>query len=345
MTYANTDPNDQDPSQCNPANDCHPFKEVKDAAKAFVGELNFPYDRVALVTFDRGARVELPFTGDRVTVENAITALGVVTPDICATTYVDGLCRDYLREPDCLNGLPWASGDCDGDTYDEAIIDANGDGIGDQYLGMRCPIFFGPAPYRTGNPDTCGTTSIGRGLFVAGNEFANPDTYREESLWVVILLTDGAANGPDTTCPHGTWEGLPFCRDLQLSRHCREADDNYCLAAGGALDPDSYDADDYARDMADFIAKKQNALIFSIGLGNLVKTSVPRARLDADGYPTTEKCDDDEPIANCMGDGEQLLRYAAEEVGGGNYYFAPTGNQLEKIFLDIASNLATRLTQ
>jgi hypothetical protein len=46
-----------------------------------------------------------------------------------------------------------------------------------------------------------------------------------------------------------------------------------------------------------------------------------------------------------MGAGEQYLRYAAEEVGGGNYYFAPSGNQLNEIFLDIARNLATRLTQ
>jgi len=162
---------------------------------------------------------------------------------------------------------------------------------------------------------------------------------------VVILLTDGAANGPHTTCPHGTWDGSPFCRDRQLSRHCYEADDKYCLAAGGALDKEDYDADDYARDMSDFIAKDQGALIFSIGLGNLVRTSVPRARLDANGEPTADKCDSGEPIANCMGAGEQLLRYAAEEVGGGNYYFAPSGNQLEQIFLDIAGKLATRLTQ
>jgi hypothetical protein len=38
------------------------------------------------------------------------------------------------------------------------------------------------------------------------------------------------------------------------------------------------------------------------------------------------------------------MRYAAE-VGRGKYYFAPTGNQLEEIFLDIAQYLATRLTQ
>ena len=66
---------------------------------------------------------------------------------------------------------------------------------------------------------------------------------------------------------------------------------------------------------------------------------VPRGAI---GSGTVE---DGEPISNCMGDGEQFLRYAAEKVGGGKYYFAPTGNQLEDIFVDIVSNLATRLTQ
>ena len=55
--------------------------------------------------------------------------------------------------------------------------------------------------YPQGNPDTCGTTSIGKGLNFAGDEFGNPATFRQESLWVVILLTDGATNGPSYVCP------------------------------------------------------------------------------------------------------------------------------------------------
>jgi hypothetical protein len=38
------------------------------------------------------------------------------------------------------------------------------------------------------------------------------------------------------------------------------------------------------------------------------------------------------------------MRYAAD-VGRGKYYYAPGGNQLRAIFLDIAQYLATRLTQ
>ena len=324
MTYK-ADPSDpmRDPSQCNPAHNCHPFEEVKAAADAFLTKLYFPYDRVSIVTFDDGARTVIPFTDNQADVEDAIRDLNVVQPDICPT--VSGPCRMY-------------EGEYQGDPPKLVPTDMNSDGVID-YYGFDCPVAI-----LTGNPDTCGTTSIGRGLNFAGNEFGNPATFRQEALWVVILLTDGAANGPSYTCPHGTWEGDPICRDLQLSRHCFEADDNACLSAGGVYDPDNYDADDYARDMADFIANDQGALIFSIGLGNLVRTSEPRARLDADGNPTDTKCDPGDPIADCMGAGEQLLRYAAD-VGGGLYYFAPSGDQLSDIFLDIASNLATRLTQ
>jgi hypothetical protein len=201
-------------------------------------------------------------------------------------------------------------------------IDDDGDGFGDFYYGFDCPYY-----HEHGNPDTCGTTSIGQGLLFAGNEFAKPATFRQESLWVVILLTDGVTNGPSFVCPNTTWPfGFPFCIDHNAeTRHCYEADDTSCLAKGGVYDPDKFDADDYARDMADFISEDQEALIFTIGLGEQVKT--------------VEPFDD-----NGDGAGEQLLKYAAD-IGGGKYYFAPTGNKLREIFLDIAQNLATRLTQ
>jgi hypothetical protein len=303
----------RDPSQCNPVNDCHPFFEVKEAAKAFVDQLYFPYDRVAIVTFDDGARPEIfsgnfdpdvpggytAFSDDKAEVLAKINGLNVVSPDICPTDY--GPCRVYERDPVTL--IP---------------TDLDSNGVID-YFGFDCTVY-----HSTGNPDTCGTTSIGRGLHFAGNEFANPDTFREESLWVVILLTDGAANGPSYACPNTTWT-KPFCRDLSAtSRHCQEGDTS-CVAKGGVEDEDHIDADDYARDLADFVSEEQNALIFTIGLGPLVQNSEP---FNADGD----------------GAGEQLLKYAAD-IGGGKYYYAPGGNQLRDIFLDIAQNLATRLTQ
>lgn len=299
MTYAapQGDPM-RDPSQCNPVHNCHPFEEVKAAATAFVDQLYFPYDRVAVVTFDNHSRVDLGFSDNKADVEAAINGLDVVNPPICPTD--SGPCRVY-------------------EGYPSTPTDMNNDGVID-YYGFDCPVY-----HLTGNPDTCGTTAIGRGLYFAGNEFANPATYRKDSLWVVILLTDGAANAPSSACPNNTWTA-PFCRDLSAtSRHCFQPDATACLAAGGVYWPERYDSDDYARDMADFVSQEQGALIFTIGLGQLVQNSIPIS-------------DSGE------GAGEQLLKYAAD-TGGGKYYYAPGGNQLRAIFLDIAQNLATRLTQ
>lgn len=290
----------RDPSQCNPVHNCHPFEEVKAAASAFVDQLYFPYDRVAVVTFDDHSRVDLGFSDNKADVKAAIGNLGVVDPPVCPTA--SGPCRVYERDPN--TGVP---------------TDLNNDGVID-YYGFDCPVY-----HLTGNPDTCGTTAIGRGLNYAGKEFANPATYRKDSLWVVILLTDGAANAPSSTCPNNTWTN-PFCRDLSAtSRHCFQQDATACLAAGGVYWPERYDSDDYARDMADFVSQDQGALIFTIGLGPLVQNSIP---LNDSGE----------------GAGEQLLKYAAD-TGGGKYYYSPGGNQLRAIFLDIAQNLATRLTQ
>jgi Flp pilus assembly protein TadG len=337
----------RDPAQCNPGNECHPFREVKDAALAFVGELYYPYDRVAIVTFDNSARPAVfsgtfpddyvAFSNNRADIEAAINDLKVVDPGVCGDPDLDppppGPCRQYARDAS------------------DNIIDVNpADGIGDFYLGYDCPEYR-----KLENPQTCGTTSIGKGLQVAGAEFSNQNTFRQEALWVVILLTDGAANGPSYTCPPRTWIA-PFCRDLSIDRHCPEGDAS-CIAKGGFYLENGFDADDYARDMADFLGEEQNVLIFSIGLGDLVKSSDPQFLFDlATGEPVLApspdpphdigpvRCDD---VTNeaCWGAGEQAMRYAAEKVGRGHYYFAPTGAQLEEIFLDIAQNLATRLTQ
>jgi Flp pilus assembly protein TadG len=286
------DPN-RDPSICNHlpngsyTGDCHPYHEVKQAAVDFVQELYFPYDRVSVVQFDKVASTVLHLSSDEPTITSAIKGLTVIEPDVCPTA--DGPCRLY-------------------DVYGA-------------YQGFDCSIF-----HTTGNPSGCGTTNIGGGLREAGNEFANPPI-RQEALWVVILLSDGAANSshPDPFCPNYTWLN-PYCRDSHTpyQRYCAEATDTSCIAKGGVFNLSRYNTDDYARDMADFVAEDQRALIFTIGLGSLVQNSLP--------------------IDGGQGAGERLLEYSAD-IGAGSYYFAPTGAQLRDIFLEIASNIATRIAK
>jgi hypothetical protein len=194
-----------------------------------------------------------------------------------------------------------------------------------------------------GNPSGCTSTNIGGGLKIAGQEFNNA---RTDAIWVAILLTDGAANSSDDEnayCPTSTWIA-PFCRDPDSSsRH-----------SGGTSE---YDTDDFARDMADFVGllppDGQGASVFTIGLGAL---TVCTGGTYAAGSPPS--CDP--PFTQGQEDaGEVLLRYIADigdnatddpcedkslGVSCGNYYFAPTSDELKQIFEDIADRILTRLT-
>jgi hypothetical protein len=309
----------RDPHRCNAAHRCHPFEEVKAAAISFVDRvLNRPAadeaDRIAIVTFSNGwqnGATEIEGGGwiwDHATAVNVVENLTVYDPPLFPVTLGSGR------------------------LYDTGEPSGN-------YLGFECTWddVFGPA--------VCPTTNIGGGLLLGGNMFALET--REEALWVVVLLTDGAANSSDPDpasghpygfCPPDTWFP-PFCRD-------RDSDSRHSTG-----DPD-YDADDYARDMADFVGcypvepaagcngvAGQGAVVFAIGLGDQVlRTYSP----DPDPH------------------GAKLLRYVAA-VGDdgdpnsdpcvgrawnewcGNYYFSPTGNELDLVFEDIASRIFTRI--
>jgi hypothetical protein len=199
-----------------------------------------------------------------------------------------------------------------------------------------------------------------------------------DSVWVVVLLTDGAANASEPHaasgtlnryCPPSTWPAQPYCRDASATtRHSLL--NTIKFNPNNTYDPGVYDADDYARDMADFVACParvgdaapwcedsqnyaldeggQEAVIFSVGLGRWV-------------------------VANPYGDpdaGDQLLRYIAAVgddsnpetdpctavppptlTGGndsytcGNYYFSEFGTGVAAVFENIAARIFTRLTR
>lgn len=359
----------RDPSQCNAADpggmfpgDCEPFEDVKVAAAAFVDNLfldsdgagpEIGYDRVGVVTFDRnihcstcsnaGDGLSLGLTTDEGQILHIIRHLWVFQAGddgapSASTAGVDGdSCEDWPGFPEYTDP---PRGPCR--RYDDT----------DSFMFMDCPSGFAH-----NNFASCTTTNIGGGLAAAGNEFAA--SFREESLWVVILLTDGAANAsldmrdpsdpdylPDGFCPQINLQ--PYCRDKEEhfaggvpyyvnTRHCYDVPgielDNHAMCmgvdagdedwdfAGVSDDGTNYDADDYARDMADWLSLN-NILTFSIGLGRLVDNA-------SVGDPD---------------DGEELMEYAAG-VGGGLYFYAPSGNQLREIFAEIADNIATRLTR
>jgi hypothetical protein len=248
----------------------------------------------------------------------------------------------------------------------------------------------------------CMNTNVGAGVAFATNQFTDSMLRRDESVWVMIVLSDGAANVAkgvtiegsdfcpgDGCCPDPYrlppslgGETPAFCRDeTHETRHCAEGNPADCHPGGlpgwnPALWPEGwtadgstvhYDAEDFARDMADFAALREpygnSIIIFAIGMGdNVTNESGIVGEADA---------------------GEKLLRYLANvgfnaewnatftthsgaEIkwnGGkdfddcarrdfplaescGNYYYAPADiNELNEVFAKIASRIFTRITQ
>jgi hypothetical protein len=305
----------QDPLHENPdptyTGYCLPFNYVKHAAVDFINHLYWPYDRLAIVTFDRVATIVEPITNT----------------DTVATwqSIVKGLTVSPPRNPDS----------------DAAC----------HYTTTNPP-----------DPSACVNTSIGGGLKLAGGQFGiNP--VRQESVWVVILLTDGAANASEPLanstvlnrfCPSTTWDLPsdpdqydPWCRDAnKLTRHTvltptvNGPTNTVPYNPANTFDVANYDTDDYARDAADFVACAakeaqaalwckdslnypdgkggQGALIYSIGLGTLVIDNPKGGGVSYPGALNNEaRISPTLPQAGYDA-GDYLLRYIANVGQDGN---------------------------
>lgn len=331
----------RDPKTCNESDplgsdgyvgDCHPYQEVKAAAINFIDQLYFPYDRVGVVTFNQYAKVNLPLSDQYTDIKTAIQDL----------TIFEGMGRcQYNRDTVPHFNDPWNQAPVPPDPYVSVddiwascrMFDTEGGG----FLYMDCPLAYGPTPIM----GWCGNTNTGLGFLTAGNALAGaypngtcsvcPEV-REDAVWVVIILSDGAANsGFDVSntpiCPSytQTWDYF----DNQLGQPCRDLD----ATEAGRHDKDNpiYDADDYARDMADFVANNQ-AFIFSIAM---------------QGSDLTRPTWVGDPPA------QALLKYAArigsdrptDLTNEDQYFESPTASELSKIFLTIANKIATRINQ
>ncbi len=326
--------------------ECQPFEKVKEAAVNFVSKIldnnaAFEQDRVAIVAFSDGAHTwyvnpsnptdttnTTPYwISDQGTAISAIKQLTVYEPGTC-----QGVTDPYTGNPGSTYWGPCRNYDASGN-----------------YTGLFCKACDANSEW-----SAYMTTNIGGGLLRAGNMF----TYqtREDALWITVLLTDGLANATDLentdvyTDP-ATWP-IGFCPDwINL---CQDNDTTTRHTSGNG----QYDADDYARDMADFVGcfptnpasscanPGQGSVIFTIGLG-------PEVTNNYAGTPLAE--------VNSIPYGASLLRYiaavgydgdpATDPCAGytdytdwcGNYYYSPSGAQLNRVFEDIASRIFTRL--
>lgn len=323
---------DDDPSVCNLDNSCEPMRAVKNVAWDFVSRLYFPYDRVAIVTMTSqspgGLRTPMeviPLSSDRLYVYNNIQDIKVFQPRVCDGSDTEGACLQY---------------------------------VGGAFTGTNCQIYENYAP--NGNPSSCPSSNIGGVLNLARQALTgsgDPDNMRTDAFWVVVGLFGGPANStdpdpdgdyPNGFCPQNTWilaepyaQG-PWCRDpLPSTRHyASDSLVDYTNPISGETSQISlYDADDYAREMADQLATLttgDGVTLYTIGLGAQIQNPA------RDGHGNV--------IAGEPPPGEDLLQYIAEEAGGsginhGQYFYAVNSTALSNIFEKIAQNIATKISQ
>ena len=356
-----------------PVQACRPFEWVRDSAVRFVSSfVNFPFDRVSIITF-----------ADQATI---VQGLGTTN----ATKLVDTL--DALRNVQVS-----------GPTLRSDQVTTN------PLPYTVCPLPSHANYTAQGAVGACQNTNTGDALKLALQEL---QTYaRSSALRFMILLSDGAAtassddanednvgnpafyacsNNNKTFDPNAGPTYNPYGDPYFILRPCTDGDSRDTVVAtryGGRHNVGSvfYDADDYARDQADLVSQDGTILLFAIGLGKEVtdnpgvnvfptNCATPGATTVVAG--TTFICN---PDGAGYASGEQLLRYIADvgdddqdgdnsakdglnygckrdnALGGvytftpakscGNYFYAQGGADINGIFSEIASRIFTRITE
>ncbi len=357
---------------CRNAGTCQPMEDVRSAAALFVGTLmRDGVDRVAIYHLDRTPVVTTSVEMFPCSIPPTLTlpitlsaGSGLVIPLSMNKNEVLGAINRGRTDPtDPLNVYirPRA--------YDPATNQA-----------CVAPVYVGG--YRGEEGDGYGfrwaSTNIGGGLRQSIVELVNNGS-TDAATWVIVLLSDGSANATDQAANENGWWTCPspaalqappvsapnersrflgpFCRDAEpggvVTRHCPSmltCSDPVRIwyTNHGETDLDRimwfYDADDYARDMAD-LASSQGIAVYTIGFGPLVAGAGENllryiADVGDDGDLQTAPCGSDaywddvvvdpipDPFTNC-----------------GNYYFAPDAAALEDVFESIASRIFSRITE
>jgi hypothetical protein len=325
--------------ECNDdtAHPCYPLQKVKDAAKAFVDRLYPLYDRIAIVDYARQASDPPPYE------------MGVDL-DLAKQKI------DQLRASDHVYPLDPPGVPCQYWNYASEKWKC---GTSDPGSGIRMAI----NQYRTElhpRPEALWVaillSSGGLNATDRGYVSIDPDTYD----WGFCPIKGTPPNK----------DNPPPCRDQLFAPPGAVGHHSPPLITD--TQPSLYDAEDYAVDEATYMGTAaqpdgsggMGVLFFTIALGQkAVCTTAPLQDYDP-GPPV--RCANwntayEDQGSHLPNTGELFLRYVAavgddgdpttDQCAGvpsgfncGDYYFAPTGNDLLRIFLDIAGRIFTRLT-
>lgn len=358
-----------------PLTACRPFEYVRDAAVRFVlSYINFPYDRVGIVTFASApcppGRTYSTCSQNQTTVRQSL-GNGTDKNDTLRALSIGGATGyGALSQLDVSSVPP-----CHGNFARRDLLYPNLWYGGQAGSGPDLPL---PGAY-----GECENTDTGDGLKLAfQNLNANP---RSNAVRFIILLSDGAASTSAYdaatfytpaayACPNDRLNAPSPYYDLYfLNRVCQDGDSRNNGTFRHASTDANYDSDDYARDQADAISLAGNTIIFTIGLGDAVTWNpnggigcfVNSADPDANGGnpdcepnaeqllryiadkgdginpPDPDPCDRDDVTTNDT----YTLYMAAEGTSCGNYFYASGGLNVRAVFDQIAQRIFTRLTQ
>ncbi len=273
--------------------ECHPFESLKWASINFVNRMNFEFDRVGVVAFNK-----MPHIGETV---GSVTYPGIPlygnvpsNPEVAQQTVIDAI--KNLKVYEGSGKCPWTTADKSAkiDPYTSEEIFPGHPSYWDplfapkhpndpsrdpcsmyyadnqSYYGVNCPNTN--IPNQDGSAldiSRCTLTNVGGALSLALGSLQGDmgpynatapfiPTLRKEAVWVIIVVSDGRANaGYDESgpiCPPYTWGRSPNCRDKNP----------YLRNPKG--DP-KYDPDDFARYVADIVAEN-SVFTFTIGFGD-----------------------------------------------------------------------------
>lgn len=355
--------------------ECHPFESLKWASINFVNRMNFEFDRVGVVAFNK-----IPHIGET---EGSVTHSGIPlhgnvssNPEVARQTVVDAI--KHMKVYEGSGKCPWTLADKSAkiDPYtgeeifpghpyywdplfapkhpndpsrDPCSVYAIGDTTGTPYYyDVDCPNTN--IPNQDGSAldiSRCTLTNVGGALSLAvGSLQGDMGPYnatapfipalRKEAVWVVIVVSDGRANA-------GYDEDGAICPPYTWGRFPACRDKNPYLRNDKG-DP-QYDPDDFARYVADIVAEN-SIFTFTIGFGDDLYT-----RDDGSGsaspacIPASTTDDMDNPFnipapSPACSTGQELMGYLA--VGAANkvqnYDDKPGASNFAGTFYDIGND-------
>jgi hypothetical protein len=376
---------------CSPSKSCQPFEDVRTNAYRLVNKLYFPYDRVAIVTFSRRVLVYDHATSNFRQL-SGITDTGFLSGTLMISDKAEalGVLNDNAKFniDTCERGVGCTSNDMPGTGYTANTNTGGAIRVATSVLAvqgrMRGSVWM-MLLLSDGSPNVTDSWSQFTGGFCPPNTWAKPSasttytvpgyiantapTFPYAHSWCRRTNVSDGGSGDDVELPYS-----------QLSRVClyvppypggplpkcgpgtTMTDTATIISTGNAR----YDAADYMRDQADYMANN-GIVAFVIGLGSEVANS-PK-NWSTWKFISTGGTNQDPREPNA---GERLLRYVAD-VGSqpntwqcksdywtsgqtefvnttadhhcGNYWYAQSGSSLQPIFDAIANRIFTRITQ